>query len=226
MTTTDGTTAHECPSTAAVAGLAREVEALRRAQQQVATKAEVKRLADLITDLTETTAAAAVGGAEAEPVPSWLTLPGRITDARAVLVDLTGWMRDVYLRYADAERSLPECWLWHPEVVEELVWLMYAWLAAYRDETAAVRAVGDWHDRLRPGVVRRIETYVSACALESHLPNRATGAPTVPVAEAAEAIAAWWADTDRRTAPGPAPTDDQMDAAAAEARRRATGGTR
>jgi hypothetical protein len=220
---------HECPDVeamskvqSAVAGLAREVEAMRRAMKQVATAAELARLAQVVTELSETTATNRTSTAEPELVPSWLTFPARASDARAVLTDLTGWLTDVYLRYADAARTLPECWLWHPEIVEELVWLMYAWLAAYREDEASVRSAGDWHDRLRPGVVRRIAEYAKACSLENHLPARASGAPDVPVADAVEAIAAWW--TDRRELPGPAPTDDQMTTAAAAGRRARTGG--
>jgi hypothetical protein len=225
---------HNCPNCAAaqsvqavqsaVAGLAREVEAMRRAMRQVATAAELARLAQVVAELSETTTAAGSArakGGEAEAAPSWLVLPARVADAGAVLTDLTAWMTDVYLRYADATRTLPECWLWHPEIVEEMVWLMYAWLAAYRDDQASVKAAGDWHDRLRPGVARRIADYAKTCSLEQHLPDRATGAPTVPVAEAAAAIAAWWAD--RRDQPGPEPTTEQMIAAARHARPTPTG---
>jgi hypothetical protein len=222
---------HDCPDCAAmqsvqavqsaVAGLAREVEAMRRAMRQVATAGELARLAQVVAELSETTATLSSGtarakGGEPEAAPSWLVLPARVTDAATVLTDLTAWMADIYLRYADAVRSLPECWLWHPEIVEELVWLMYAWLAAYRDEDASVKAAGDWHDRLRPGVVRRIADYAKTCSLEQHLPDRATGAATVPVVDAAAAIAAWWAD--RRDQPGPEPTDQQMIAAARHGR--------
>jgi hypothetical protein len=202
---------------AAVAGLAREVEAMRRAMRQVATAAELARLAEVVTELGETTTAASRARQQPDPVPSWLVLPTTLADTSAVLTDLRLWLGDVYLRYADAARGLPECWLWHPEIVEELVWLMYAWLAAYRDDEASVRAAGDWHDRLRPGVVRRISDYAGTCSLELHLPGRATGAPHVPVADAVDAIAKWWAEG--RDKPGPEPTNDQMVAAAASARR-------
>jgi hypothetical protein len=214
----------------AVAGLAREVEAMRRAMRQLPSSGELARLAATVVELSETTAAIHVAGSgrqsEADLVPSWLTLPHDAHSARAVLADLTGWLRDVYLRYGDAARDFPECWLWHPEIVEELVWLMYAWLAAYRDADASIRGAGDWHDRLRPGVVRRIHSYAKACSLENHLPGRprATGAPHVPVAEAAGAITAWW--TQHRDRPGPTPTHEQMTTAAAAARHARTGATR
>jgi hypothetical protein len=217
---------------AAVAGLAREVEALRKGMRHVPSTGDLSRLADTVADLSETvTAMQTVGGGRrgSEAVPSWLTLPRDLPSARAALSDLTSWLRDVYLRYADAAREFPECWLWHPEIVEELVWLMYGWLAAYRDDEASVRAAGDWHDRLRPGVVRRVHGYARTCSLENHLPGRpnATGAPHLSVVDAdrdaAAAVAAWW--TDQRDQPGPAPTHDQMTAAAAAARRARTGET-
>jgi hypothetical protein len=228
---------HECPHAeqlarvqSAVAGLAREVEAMRRAMRQVPTAGDLAQLAATVAELSETTTAMqAAGGRRAEPeaVPSWLTLPHDAHSARAVLADLTSWLADVYLRYTDAARDFPECWVWHPEIVEELVWLMYAWLAAYRDDEASIRAAGDWHDRLRPGVVRRLHSYAKACSLENHLPGRlrATGAPHVPVIDgdpaAAEAITAWW--SEHRDQPGPTPTHEQMTAAAAAARQARTG---
>ena len=219
----------------AVAGLASEVESVRRGMRTVASSGELARVAATVADLTDVVSTIqAVGGGkqrESEACPSWLTLPRDQHSARAVLSDLTAWLRDVYLRYADAARDFPECWLWHPDIVEELVWLMYAWLGAYRDDdTASVRAAADWHDRLRPNVVRRIHGYARTCSLENHLPGRpnATGAPHLPVVDddndhgaAAHAIAAWW--TDHRDHPPPAPTNDQMTAAAAAARRARTG---
>ena len=219
----------------AVAGLASEVESVRRGMRTVASTGELARVATTVADLTEVVSTIqSVGGGkqrESDVCPSWLTLRHEFHDARAILSDLTAWLRDVYLRYADAARELPECWLWHPDIVEELVWLMYAWLAAYRDDdTASIRAAADWHDRLRPGVVRRIHAYARTCSLENHLPGRpnATGAPHVPVVDddstasgALGAIAAWW--TDDRDQPGPVPTDDQMTAAAAATRLARTG---
>ena len=216
----------------AVAGLASEVEAMRRGMRTVATSGELDRVAATVAELSETVAVMqAVNGKlrESEAIPSWLTLPREFRDAVDVLSDLTAWMRDVYLRYADAARDLPECWLWHPDIVEELVWLQYAWLSSYRDDNASVRAAGDWHDRLRPGVVRRIHSYARTCSLENHLTGRpnATGAPHLPVADddhhATSAIAAWW--TDARDQPAPEPTNGQMTAAAAAARRARTGTT-
>jgi hypothetical protein len=211
------TSEHDCPNSSAVAGLAREVETIRRT---MATTSELERLARVVTDLADTVVSAKDG--KQEPVPSWLALAEDERATRAVLGDLVVWMGSVYLRYADAARTLPECWLWHPDVIEELLWLMHAWVAAYDEDEGSVRAVGDWHDRHRPGVVRRIGDYARACSLENHLPDRATSAPIVPVVDAAEAITLWWAQA--RDERAPAPTDDQMVAAAALTRQARTGG--
>jgi hypothetical protein len=128
----------------------------------------------------------------------------------------------VYLRYSDAVSGFPDCWMWHPDVVEELLWLHRAWLAAY-SPGAPGSAVGDWHDRQRPGVAARIRAYAGMCSLEAHQPgqDRATPAPVTPTADAVEAIAGWWATSRERL--GPTPTEEQI--AAANARWRRPAGT-
>jgi hypothetical protein len=202
----------------AVAGLAREIEALRQSIDKLrGLPSRVDELAQLVAQLAEATAAstaAAAGG-----VASWLDLPTEVDAAYAVLGELLAWMQVVYLRYPDAAAGLPDCWLWHPDVVEELLWLMHAWLAAYRDDNAPVSLAGDWHDRYRPGVARRITSTAGRCSLENHQPRDGQplpGGPVVPVAGAAEQIATWWATT--RT--GPAPEPDEWHLATANARRR------
>ena len=99
--------------------------------------------------------------------PAGLAGAAAEAEAEAVLARLTGWLAGVYLRYADAARTVPACWLWHPEVVEELPWPRQAWLAAYADPDAPVSLAADWHDRLRPGVVRRIRDYAGMCSIEA-----------------------------------------------------------
>jgi hypothetical protein len=126
-----------------------------------------------------------------------------------VLTELIRWMDVVHLRHSDAQ-SLPDCGLWHPDVVEELLWLMHAWLAGYRDEQAPVSLAADWHDRYRPGVVRRINAIAGRCSLEAHQPRDNepddSGPPVVvPVAEAVTPIAGWWAAHRSDPAPRPDP---------------------
>ena len=207
---------------AAVAGLARSVEsltrdlaAMKKGLKNTASATQVTQLAQVVTDLGEAMRKAPARGKkdEPEPVPSWLNLP--LDDpgpAQELLGELLGWMRDVYLRYADARKSLPPCWLWHGEVVEELVWLMFAWTAAYQGPEASLRAAGDWHDRQRPGVARRIgELYAAGCDLIAHRDTDAPANVTVPLADAADSIVAWWTET--RDSHGPTPTREQIAAA-------------
>jgi hypothetical protein len=212
-----------------VAGLAREVEAMRRAMQHVPTAGDLARVQRLVTELGDTVAAHATAAGtpargEPEQVPSWLCAPADQGHVRDLLTDLTRWLDDIYLRYADAARTLPECWLWHPEVVEELLWLMYAWLAAYQADDASIRAAGDWHDRLRPGVARRVGDYTKGCSLENHLPQRATPPARVPLASAADAITAWWSNPDARRGLAPEPMTEQLDEALAASNRARPGG--
>jgi len=210
---------------AALAGVAREVEQVRRELAELRElPGRVDELARLVAQLAETSAAARTGEPEQGP-PAWLSLPPDLHRAGGgqaeqntvmLLTSLTVWLGRVYLRYADAARSLPVCWLWHPEVVEELLWLQAAWYAAYTAEGASVTAAGDWHDRLRPGVVRRIRDYAGLCSIENHQPS--PPARRVPLASAAGPIAAWWAA--RRDEPMPEPTAEQVSEADTQPRAR------
>ena len=85
-----------------------------------------------------------------------------------VLGELCAWLHAIFLRYPDGAVALPVCWLYHPDVIEELLWLMHAWCAAYQGKGASVQLAGDWHDRQRPGVVRRIKSGAGSCSIERH----------------------------------------------------------
>jgi len=199
---------------AAVTGLAREVEALRRAVDQLRPlQQRLEQLAGIVTRLAEAPTPKTTdfkGG-----TPSWLDLPRDSDAADVVLNELICWMTRVYLRYADAARTLPECWLWHPDVVEELLWLMHAWAAAYRFDDVPVSYAADWHDRLRPGVVRRIKAVAGQCSLENHDRGRELHQPMLkpPLACAADDIADWWGP--KRAGEPPVPRDTHVAAARA-----------
>ena len=192
----------------AVAGLAREVDALRRTiEPLLGLSGRVDDLARLATDLTNAVAAL-TARRSAAPCPSWLLLPTDPDLAGRVLDELAGWLQTIYLRYPDGVDHLPECWAWHPDVVEELLWLMHAWAAAYQGPQASVAAVGDWHDRQRPGVVRRIRQSAGSCSFENHQTRTGwthlSGAPpTVPGLDHVASIAQWWGA--RRDQPAPEP---------------------
>jgi hypothetical protein len=200
----------EDPSVGVVAGVARELEQLRRAVEPLLELPQrVDDLTRLATDLTNAVAALSARRT-ATPCPSWLLLPADPDLAARVLDELVGWLAVVYLRYPDGADHLPECWVWHPDVVEELVWLMHAWAGAYQGPQASVAAVGDWHDRQRPGVVRRIKVSVGTCSFENHTTRagwdrRPSAAPTVPALDHVASIAAWWATRRDEPAPEPGP---------------------
>jgi hypothetical protein len=217
----------ECAAAASVAGLAREVEQLRRTvAEHDALRERLDRLAGLVARLAETIATAPGTNPAAAAAPSWLDHPaehGRPVEAskaaRAaedLLTKLHAWVAGIYLAYSDA-RSLPGCWMWHPDIVEELLWLHLAWLAAHSPD-APNSAVGDWHDRQRPGVVRRVNGYASACSLGAHRPGGDRHTTLLPnVTDASAMIADWWATN--RDQPAPEPTDQQLAEAAARAMR-------
>ncbi|RJQ92380.1 hypothetical protein [Amycolatopsis panacis] len=229
----------------AVAGLAREVEGLRMALEavtplpgqvktltaQVAPLPEqVTKLARVVKTLVEQ-ANPEEEGKRTRPL-SWLDLAdGDDSDgaeaAQVVLCELSAWLVRVLLRYPDAAAAVPECWWWHPDVVEELVCLMRTWLAAYVDKDATVGRAADWHDRYRPGAIKRIKTVTANCSLEMHQDGGGLHrpGPVVPAGLALAPIALWWGSD--RTSPAPVPDGEVVaDARATEAAHRRNGGGR
>jgi hypothetical protein len=196
-----------------VMALARELEALRlRLEPLDGLDEKLAELADMVAALANEVAARDPRSTAAGAL-SWLDLPdgsdgGEPLEADSVerlMAALVMWVDRVYLRYADAARHFPECWLWHPDVLEELTWLQHAWQCAYQDEHAAPGRAWDWHDRYRPGVVRRIRDLAGRCSLDKHTHRETGAAPTATGVGELPWLAAWWAG-NRHTAP-PAPSD-------------------
>lgn len=200
--------------------LAREVD--RLARKQADTDATLSALTKTVKLLVE-------GGPGGPPMQSWLNPvdPGNPAqligpdDAAYVLDDLAWWLARVYLRFDGA--TLSSCWAWHPDVVEELLWLRSLHRDVYEGRMASWSKVGDWHDRYRPGVVKRIKPVMDRCNLRLHTSgktraNRAI--PTVPLADHLHAVSDAWAG--RREVPEPLATvlgdADRHDGAAADPR--------
>lgn len=140
------------------------------------------------------------------PVRSFL-LASDVEQTVMDLADLVDWMARVYVRFTRAQLS--SCWLWHPEVVEELWWLRGAHADAFDPQNGSWMRVGDWHDRQRPGVERRVNALVGKCSLSRHVDRNGRPADVTEPAPPAlaghhAAVAAHWVAT--RTA-GPAPTE-------------------
>ena len=193
-----------------MAGEPKTVEALGRELYRVAQRVDrVERVAaQTVEQLVRP--AGRVGDADEEPPAdewrSWFHLGDRVA-AGEDLDDLLGWLRAVYLRYDRAELST--CWAWHPGVVEELRVVR----DAHREAIAAVaesgvRALGDWHERSRPGVVKRVSAALDGCDLTRHAAghNRAPRPITVPLADHLDDLTSTWTTT--RTTPHP--TADQL----------------
>ncbi len=185
-----------------LAALARAVE--RNSRRVTSLDGLVRQLAG---DLAEVAAALTPAGEAPAPVRSWL-LAQDPEQAVADLADLIGWTRRVYLRFPDA--VLSACWLWHPQVIEELWWLRRAHAEAFDPQAGTWLRVGDWHDRQRPGVAKRVRAAIGTCELSLHRTGTAHARPAAPapLANHAEQIAHAW--TTDPLAPRPEPTDEQL----------------
>lgn len=191
--------------------LGSEVERLRRALEAVtvAVATVTERTGEHHDSILELAAAVqdlAGPGGTPPRVTSWIDMAVDEQDqATGRLAELAAWLQVVYLRYPDAA-DLPSCWAWHPDVVEELWTLYHCHTVAYYSRGGAWSKVADWHDRLRPGVVRRIAASVGTCELARHrlggdLADSAP--PRTPLAEHLHTVTAAWAE--RREAPVPTP---------------------
>lgn len=188
---------------AAIAGLSRMVEVLER---------RITPLERLPEQLARLAALGAPGTAPAiEPAPTWLAGVRTTGAARQLLVDLDEWVRAVFLAYGDTATFPRECWAWHLDVVEELLWLQATWLLAYDTEGARPTAAADWHDRYRPNAVRRIcggkgtrgAGYAGGCSIENHQGTRRhIATPTPAVDDRTLEVITRWRTTDR-DAPAP-----------------------
>jgi hypothetical protein len=187
-----------------IGALARSVERAGRRVSELDT--HVRQIAADLAALASRLAPAA--GDEPSPVRAWL-LADDPEQAVADLTDLITWLGRVYLRYREA--ALPSCWLWHADVVEELWWLRNAHAEALDAERGSWQRVADWHDRQRPGVVRRVQKAVGMCELLLHAQDREAADPprNVPLASASDQIALAWVTSGRYAAP-PTPTEQQL----------------
>lgn len=210
------------PDPAALAGLARQIDTLSRQVTAVQdTPGRIDSLAGTVQALTEFVDGLQVGGEPVpnKPRPSWIAPAKALTEETAgqLLADLLDWVDRVFLAYPDGAEALPGCWLWHPHAVEELLWLRHAHDEAYAGPKASGGAVGDWHDRYRPGVAKRLNTALNGCSVERHA---ATGRPRDPIGDAraksgaaplgplVEQMALWW--SVNRDAEPPQPTPEQL----------------
>lgn len=181
---------------------------------------DVTELAEMVRELANTVAGCSHGEpgddpdkppvAPVPPLRSWL-LADDPQLAEADLGELIVWLDRVYLRFHDA--ALSSCWMWHPPVVEELWWLRCAHVEAYHPKKGSWMKAGDWHDRQRPGVVRRVKEAIGSCELALHVAGQRHGQdPAVaPLSGYTALVAQAWATPDGPRMP--APTQAQLDEA-------------
>lgn len=186
-----------------VVSLARDVE--RNVRRLGDVEKLVRQLSADVAGLTRRLGAG--GSSDVAAVRAWL-LADDVDQAVTDLADLVAWLDRVYLHYPGAE--LRSCWLWHPDVVEELWWLRRAHAEAYDPETGSWLRVGDWHDRQRPGVIQRVAKSIGSCELALHAPGARRHRPPqpVPLTTAAYGLAEWVAGGV--SAEAPAPTTEQL----------------
>jgi hypothetical protein len=198
--------------------IAREIEVLRRKVDQIAKSAEQsaeetgRALGEIVDRLEGLTTASDQDEDDEPALVSWFDVRGGEQgaidlDAEQLLAKLHDWMNAVLFRFPDSAKQLGEsCWLWHPEVVEELLTLRAAWIEAYQTAPSP-RAAMEWLSKHRPDCMTRLKTYLAACSIDRHGAGDTRIAPTVPLAaeEQVSAMAAWWVQGGRSTPPRPSP---------------------
>jgi len=128
-----------------------------------------------------------------------------------------------------ARDALTPCWMFHGEVVEDLLWLRASWMAAHRDPEAKPHHAADLHERWLPSTMTRIRRQFGSdiCGFENHrdgsgqyrLKEEQQPETRVPATDPqiVGAYARWWAHNRGRTdvvppglpAPQPQPARSQ-----------------
>lgn len=162
----------------------------------------LERASTRLTRLTEDQAALAVvveqlaRGLAPDDVPAPSALEGLPGDT---VEDLLQWIETVYLTYHGAR--LGSCWAWHADVVEELLVLRTIHHAVYAGNEPM--RIGDWHDRYRPGVVRRVNATLKNCSITTHDNDQA---PQLPLKNSLTTLN----HARSNDLPTPAPTPTQL----------------
>lgn len=136
---------------------------------------------------------------------AWLLQVGEEPEKLAErLAGLVEWLDKVFVRYPGSELS--NCWLWHPWIVEELLWLRAYHAQAYGPQGNPT-AQGMWHDQSLPRLLERIRKH--PCDLSKHVPagQAAKDPVAAPLAGHINAVAAAWTTTGLP----PEPTDEQLE---------------
>jgi hypothetical protein len=173
-----------------------EVEALRG---EVATlSGVVAELGGMVQDLAGDIVRFVAQG-DPSAVRSWIAVDDPEL-GRLMLADLAEWLSSVWVRFPGP--ALPECWAYHPYVVEELWVVMNLHRACFR-KGGTWQNLADWLKTYRPAAAERIQKEVGSCELTEHEPGADLDPvdwASVPEADLSE-VADYW--TGHRRAPYP-----------------------
>jgi hypothetical protein len=173
-----------------------EVEALRG---EVATlSGVVAELGGMVQDLAGDIIRFVAQG-DPSAVRSWISVDDPEL-GRLMLADLAEWLDAVWVRFPGP--VLPECWAYHPAVVEELWVVMNLYRSCFR-KGGTWQGFADWLARYRPGAAERIDKAAGSCELSEHVPGSELDPekwPSVPSVDLSE-VADYW--TGHRRAPYP-----------------------
>lgn len=179
---------------------------VQKAGDEKAWSDELKQMWKATRECFEGLAALAVASGPA-PSRAWLLQVGEEPEALVErLADLVDWLDKVFVRYPGTE--LPTCWLWHPWIVEELLWLRSYHAQAYGSgQNSGPAAQGVWHDQSLPRLLDRLRKY--PCDLSKHIPGAQAARDPVaaPLAGHVHAVVEEWTTTGLP----PAPTEEQLE---------------
>ena len=136
------------------------------AQVAVMLVEQINELADVVQDQEE------VRRTDGKAPFVWTDLDPRA--ARRAWRQLSRWVGWLRGRYPLA-RQVPLCWWRHPELVEELTALWFAWREAYTEKGAPLTAAADWHGRWLPEFLRRVGAGGWNIACEAEHKDRVRG---------------------------------------------------
>jgi hypothetical protein len=190
-----------------VAGAVRDAAAAKG--EVTAAKGTAKKALDLVVSVAENLG---IGDDEKErELPVNVLMPRSSEDALEALEELRDWLRSIYVRYEGAGDQptpiLSDCWAWHSGAVAELYALYRMWDAAFEGPKASDQLVADWHDRYRPGTVRRVNAVLRDCRPEKHVDRMKYRPPGVHGDELLDDLANWMVNGEygRQSPPPPTP---------------------
>lgn len=195
---------HERTATAAtVEGLVSELAGLRLVTGGLADGQE--KLARMIAEFIARATEPDDEEEEEKPDPDrveWMTVSDPAVAVEA-LVRVRRWVREVWTPYAAGEELQP-CWMWHPDVVADLLACRLAWIASTGPKARPL-SPADWITRFLEPAAKRVTRSLAECHDGYGHLTRGKRYDATPGDGGARALARWWAETHDREPEHPAP---------------------